>query len=223
MTVGLGSPLPAGVVLGVSNSIAVTIPRNDFDATVSVTTTAQEVAEGESLTLEFTRTAGDQTKALTIPLTVSGGAQASDYTLSSENVVFAPDASTASVTLDITDDPGFEALETVTIALGVLPSETSLGTPKSVTITIPENDADTTVSVVTSNQEVAEGDSLTLEFSRAGGDQTDALTIPLLVSGGAQAKDYTLSSENVVFAPGVSTASVTLDIVDDQILNLQRQ
>ena len=132
------SSLPVGVALGVSNSIAVTIPRNDFDTTVSVTTTAREVAEGESLILEFTRTAGDQTEALTIPLTVSGGAQAEDYTLSSENVVFAPGDSTASVTLEITDDPGFEALETVIVALGVLPSETSLGTPNSVTITIPE-------------------------------------------------------------------------------------
>ena len=38
-------------------------------------TADQEVAEGDILTLEFTRTVGDQTEALTIPLTVSGTAQ----------------------------------------------------------------------------------------------------------------------------------------------------
>ena len=134
--------------------------------------------------------------ALSIPLSVTGTGQPEDYTLLS-NVEFAPGASTASLTLDITDDPGFEASETVIVGFGgPLSPEILLGTSNSVTITIPENDIQT-VSVVTAAQEVAEGDSLKLEFSRLGGDHSQPLTLPLSLDGTSQASDYTLSSENV--------------------------
>ena len=204
---------PPGIKSGSRTSMTLTIPRNDFESTVSVATPAQEVAEGSSVTLEFTRTAGDQTKALTIPLVVTGTAQASDYTLPS-SVEFAPSASTASVTLDVVDDPDFEVDETVIVELGTLPSETLLGTPKSVTLTISRNDADTTVSMTTADQEATEGNSVTLELSRLGGDLSRTLTVPLIVTGTAQASDYELPV-SVTFESSESTASVTLDITDD--------
>ena len=115
--------------------------------------------------------------------------------------------------MDITDDPSFEALETVIVGFGgPLPPETLLGDPDSVTITIPENDIQT-VNAVTTDQNVAEGDSLTLEFSRVDGDHSQPLTVPLSLGGTAQDSDYTLST-SATFAPGASTASVTLDITD---------
>ena len=176
---------------------------------MSVTTADQEAIEGGSLTLEMIREGGDQSKALTIPLILSGTGQPEDYTLSSENVVFAPGASTASVTLDITNVSDAENPETVIVELGALPSEILRGTPNSVTITISRSDFETTVNMLTSSREMAEGESVALEFSRSGVDLSQSLTIPLFLGGTSQVSDYTLSSENVVFAPGDSTVSVT--------------
>ena len=156
--------LPPETLMGTPESVTLTIPRNDVDTIVWMTTVAQEAAEGNSVTLGFSRSGGDTSLTLTVPLSVSGTAQAEDYELP-VSVTFESSESTASVTLDITDDPGYEGLETIIVGFGgPLPSETRSGDPNSVTITIPENDIQT-VSFVTTDQEVAEGDSLKLELA----------------------------------------------------------
>ena len=53
--------LPPGILRGTLNSVTFTIAASDSQA-VSLLTIAQEVAEGYSLDLEFTRTGGDQSE-----------------------------------------------------------------------------------------------------------------------------------------------------------------
>ena len=134
-------------------------------------------------------------RTLTVPLSVSGTAQAEDYTLST-SVTFVSGQTTASVTLDAIDDPDFEVDETVIVAIGSsLPPETLVGTPNSVTLTISRSDADTTVRMVTLDQEAIEGNSVTLEFSRSGGDLSRILSIPLSVSGAVQSSGLRTSTQ----------------------------
>ncbi len=213
-----------------SSSVATGTIIND-DASVSVAVSPASVSEdgSDNLVYTFTRT-GASSGALTAKFSIRGTAtKITDYTQSGAasfsttgTVIFAPGATTATVTLDPVSDtkvePNETAILTVMAGTGYL-----LGSPSSATGTITNDDA--TVSVAVSPASVTEdgAGNLVYTFTRSGAT-AGPLDVSFSVAGTALFEtDYTQSgassfsstSGTVTFAPGATKAMVTLDPTPD--------
>ncbi len=203
-----------------------TITNDDVsaDPTVSVAVSPASVNEDGSgaLTYTFTRS-GDATEALSVSYTVGGTAtQGTDFPTQSGTVTIAANQTTATVTIDPTDDTDVEPDETIilTVTDG---ANYNLGTPNSATGTIINDDVvsvDPTVSVAVSPASVNEDGSgaLTYTFTRSG-DATEALSVSYTVGGTAtQGTDFPTQSGTVTIAANQTTGTVTINPTDDSVV-----
>ncbi len=150
----------------------------------------------------------------------------SDYVDSSGELVFAPGVISQRIAVSITDDLLLEGNEYFTLNLehakGALVDEYDIHT---VTIIDDENQLpglpgtisfDITSSSVLENLAIG---SVTLTVNRSGGSTgivtVDYSTVDITALGGS---DYTISSGTLVFADGEITKTITINIIDDLLL-----
>ncbi len=214
------------------SSLTGTITNDDATVSVAITppgSIAEDAAAGQFLTYTFTR-AGFIANAVTVNFTASGSATKDvDYVASGASfiglagtVTFAPNSTTAIVTVDPTADANGEPDETVIFTINAGTGYTAATSPSDTATGTILND-DTSVSVAVTGSPVAEnapgGTVLTYTFTRSG-DNTTPLTINFSAGGSASfANDYTLTGAasfstatglgTVTFAAGSSTATIT--------------
>ena len=222
-TVVLSLAAGKGYSLGSSKSTAITIVDNEPSITVTATDAlAGETAPGTPANpgrFSLTRT-GDRTKVLTVAYTLSGTAtKGSDYLNLTGTVSFAAGSATAFVDVNPIDDNLAEGSETVILTLAT-GTGYSLGTSKSATITLADNEKPVITIAATDPEaaETADGaatDPGRFTLSRIG-DLSTALTVNYAVSGTATlGKDYRSLPGRATFSIGSSTALVTIEALDD--------
>jgi hypothetical protein len=170
----------------------------------------------------FKRVGGNIPEALTVFYTVGGNATlGTDYTAIPTSVTFAAGSDTATVIINPIDDSISEVTENVTLSLATN-TNYLLGTSKSATVTIADNDRPT-VTVTASDANA--GETLTGQTANPGrftftrtGDLTSALTANYIMGGTAtNGTDYNGLTGTVTFAAGSSTATVNLTPIDDTL------
>lgn len=210
----------------VGSPSAATGTINDDDAitpdpTVSVNVSPASVLEDGSgaLTYTFTRS-GDTAQALSVSYNVGGTATpGTDFPVQTGTVAIAAGQTTATVTINPTDDSDVEPDETVILTIND-GSNYDLGSPSSATGTIQNDDVvstDPTVAISVSPASVDEDgtNSLVYTFTRSG-DSTQALSVTYSVSGTATAgSDFASQSGTVTIGAGQTTATVSIDPIDD--------
>ena len=214
VTVALRSSLPSPLVVGTPSRVTVTIE----DATPQVTLSAapNPVAEGSSTTIEATLSKAWSAN-LTIPLSVTAGtAEAGDWTRPASIAITAGQTSGAAA-LSTADDSDLDD-ETLTVALGSLPSGIVAGSPSSVAVAIrdttPKPPDTPSVSLGIAPASVAEGSAarVTATLSKT---LTESVTIPLTVTAGtAEAGDWT-DPAAITIAGGELSAETSLATVAD--------
>lgn len=100
-----------------------------------------------------------------------------------------------------------------------------LGTITDYTVTIIENDDPYgVVSLTTSTLVVAEGEEAVLTVERTGGDFGLVILAVTLTSGEADRNDYTdISGTRIQLFQGVSSANITVPIIQDSVPELQEE
>ncbi|PZV17779.1 MAG: hypothetical protein DCF20_05265 [Pseudanabaena sp.] len=213
--------------LGLDKSSTVTITDNDLPTvTIAATDAASaEVIAGQVLNpgrFTLTRT-GSTASTLTVDYTVAGTAtNGIDYSNLSGSVTFAAGANKAFVDVNVIDDADFEGAETVVLNLANNAAYT-LGTAKTSTVTIADNDKPT-VTIVANDAiaaEVLTGQTPNLgqvTFTRTG--NTSAALTTYYTIGGTATKgiDYSSLFGTVTFAAGSNTAVVNINAIDDVII-----
>src|SRR6185369_14429708 len=144
----------------------------------------------------------------------------SDYASIGTNVTFVAGSSTATKTANVLDDTIVESNETVVLTLAPGTGYV-MGSPSNATVTIQDDDA-TTITVAATDATAGEPGtgkgSGTFTFTRKG-FTGGALTVNFRVSGtAASGSDYTSIGTNVTFAAGSSTATKTVNVLDDTIV-----
>lgn len=154
-----GRPIPVSIDVGGTGS-----------GTPTLSITATDSAAGESSgnpgTFTITR-AGSTADALTVPLTVSGTANAGfDYAAIPTTITLPAGQSSVAVTVAPLDDNIVEADASETVILTLLAgSSYTLGSPVSATITIADNDTYANTPVANPTVAVASESSVTLTWS----------------------------------------------------------
>ncbi len=231
-TVDLTLTPGAGYNVGSPSSASGTITNDDTDVSVAVSPASVAEDGATNLVYTFVRS-GVTSGALTVNFSVGGTATfgpspddytqtgATTFTTTSGSVTFAPGNSMATVTVNPETDTTIEPDETVILSL-TSGAGYNVSSPFSATGTITNDDAD--VSVAVSPAAVTEdgATNLVYTFTRTG-FTAGALTVNFAVGGSATfgpspddytetgASTFTTTSGSVTFAPGNSTASVTVN------------
>jgi serine protease len=184
--------------------------------TVSATDAAAAEAGLDPGTFTITRT-GATTSPLTVNYTMSGSAtNGTDYTAVSGSVVIAASSSTATVTITPIDDSVFEGNETAILTLSTNAAY-GVGSPRSATVTIADNEPSVSVSATDTAAAEAGLDPGTFTITRTGAT-TSPLTVNYTMGGSAtNGTDYASVSGSVVIAASSSTATVTITPIDDAV------
>ena len=131
-------------------------------------------------------------------------------------VVFGPGESTKSFPISIVNDQSGEGSET--FAVGIQnPGSGSLGVPRTVLVTIIDDDSSPTISMADVAVSVAESTSTAnITLQRSGGANQVATVNFATSNGNALAgSDYTAASGTVTFAVGEVTKTISVPIIND--------
>ena len=138
---------------------------DEFEASVQVSASSLSVSESaQSVTFTVSLNKSNLSgSALEVPLTISGTATSGqDYeSVSDASVMIATNASSAQLTINLIDDAVEESDETIMVSLGSLPTELSQGSSASSTVTITDNDAQS--SQITLSFDTSSGNTITVD------------------------------------------------------------
>ena len=214
-TVGLGSPLPSGLLAGSPNSVEVTIQARQI--TVSLSVEPNPVQEGETVTITVSLPEALEND-VTISLNVmSETAEPDDYDSTSPvNIDIIAGETEAEHTLNTYEDEDIED-ETFMVAIDEdnLPSGIILDNETSANITITDPDVPkVSLSVDQISVEEGEAVTVTIELSNALGSD---VTIPLILTPGtAEPDDYDSTSPvNIDITAGETETEHTLNTYKD--------
>jgi len=160
-------------------------------------------------------------QVVTVKYAVTGGTATgggADFTLSNGTLTFKANETVKTVRFPIVNDTRDEADETIRITLSA-PSNATLASAATSVINITILDDDATPSVrfstaaSTGNESVA-APKLTVALAAASGR---IVTVPYTVSGGTATSgiDFTLANGSLTFAPGQTTQTIGLAILND--------
>ncbi|NOZ94036.1 MAG: hypothetical protein GXP47_04745, partial [Acidobacteria bacterium] len=222
-TVDLQLSNVTGGVMGSPDAGVLTILGTPGLNYVRFSQAAVSVSEGDgqltvSLVLDFGSTTG-----ITVDVTTADGTAVAgeDYSSVTQTVSFAPDETTAAVTIPITGDALHEADETFHIALAS-PVGAFLGSPSTATATILDDDAPPVAFLCCDGYDTtayATGENLGLVTipvhlsEQAGVDVTvDYATSDDTAVAGS---DYTAQAGTLTFAPGETEKTISIPILAD--------
>ena len=218
VALGFGTP-PSGVTAGTTSTTTVTITDNDDPAvTVSFGAATYTVGEGSSVDVEVKLDA-DPERTVVIPITATpgDGAETADFSVAPNNVTFAAGETSQTITFAATDDTADDDGETVALGFGTPPTGVSAGTTSTTTVTITDNDDPAvTVSFGAASYTVTEGSSVDVEVKLdADPERTVVIPITATPGDGAEAADFSVAPENVTFAAGETSQTITFAATDD--------
>ena len=160
-----------------------------------------------------------------IPITATpgDGAEDADFSGVPASVTFNSGETSKAITFAATDDTADDDDETVALGFGTPPSGVTAGTTSTTTVTITDNDepppppvTQVTVSFGAASYTVTEGSSVSVEV-KLNQDPERTVTIPITATpgGGAEAADFSVVPENVTFAAGDTSQTITFAATDD--------
>ncbi len=160
----------------------------------------------------------DTDAATTVNYQVTGGTavENTDYSVSGTMVSIPANDSTATFTVNITNDLLKEVNETFTISL-FSPTNANLGSNTSFTYTINDDDNDPIIDLINTSAEVNEGSgSLEIGVSlSAVAGQDISVDYSVSSSIASSGSDYILSDGSVTIGQGSLNGSFLLNIIDD--------
>jgi Calx-beta domain/Domain of unknown function DUF11 len=214
-----------GVALGVAatRTATNTIADNDAATVTLVNTTNGNEAGPVSGVMTLTQSAASGVNTV-IAYSVAGTAtNGTDYTALSGTVTIPAGSTTATITIPVIDDVAVEGSETVIITLTSITSGSPgviLGAAANIvaTNTIADNDAPTvTVANTTNGNEAGPVNGVMTVTMTA--TRPTAVTLSYSVAGTATSgTDYTALSGSVTIPAGLTTATISIPVTDDLIV-----
>ena len=212
VTLGFAS----GAVLSLPKAQLITLIDDDPLPEVSFFKSDQSVKEDVGDVKVQVQLSAASSMPITVPLSLSGSATPGiDYLFNQSSVVIPPGSKSATLTIQVVDDSVPEAYETVVIAMGQ-PTNAVLGTPNAFPLTLIDDDPQPEVTFAQPDQSVEENVgnvNVQVQLSVA---SSLPITVPLSLGGSATSGvDYIFNQSSVVIPPGSTSASFTLQVVDD--------
>ena len=220
-TVQISLKDPVNAVLGGTTMHTYTIVDNDPMPSASFTPAVRSVPENTGQVLITVELSGLSVMDVTVPFTVSGTATAgTDYRMeTSSPVVIKAGERSAAISFTVMDDALNEPDETIEVAMGI-PTNAVQGMAAVSTITILDNDALPAVAFALKESRGEESAGAVKLEVMLNAMSAKAVTVSYAATGGTatgNGVDYALRDGTLTFAPGETTKSIDLAIVDDRL------
>jgi hypothetical protein len=202
------------IISGGTTALTIAITDNDTPV-VQFSSSSQNIGEASgTVSLDVTMDILSDFD-ITIPYTLGGSAQTSDYTLSGGDITITSGSQTSTLSVPINDDSEDEPLETLLVYLNS-PDKATVGTTNSHTISIEDNDipiVDWSATSITYDENDGSID-LTVNMDRV--SYTDVI-IDISVTGGdaTESLDYTLAAQSITIVAGQQSADLSVIIGND--------
>lgn len=155
---------------------------------------------------------------VTVPYTASNGTAmaGSDYLTTTSVLTFPPNTLAMTFTVLLLEDPLDEADETVALTLGS-PSGAALDTPLTATLAIVDNDLPPEFYLTSEEYSVNENAGPALITATLNAESGVTVTVNYSTTNGSAlaGSDYTSASGTLTFSPGLTTATFSVPIVND--------
>lgn len=215
---------PTGANIGTPSSTTITITDDDVaPSNPTLTITAQPTSVSEAGGTATFTAALSQAASVTVTATVNFSGTAvsgTDYTASGTTISIPAGSLSATVSVSVIDDALVEGNETVIATLANVQGA-DLGAPSSATLTIIDNDGSSTVPTVSlsvSNTSVSEvSGAITLTATLSQPASTQVIVGVNFAGTAVTPDDFTVTGNTFVIAPGTTSASLTITIVDDAV------
>ena len=210
---------------GVAAPAALTLVIDDDEEAPALTVALQPAAIGEARGRSVVTVTHDPAPSVERTVTVSAlglaPAEAADFTLSGSTLTFSAGSRTSSGTVTITavDNQLYEPDKRIVVTAA--PVGFRAAAPATATLTVQEDDAQLSVSLVLSEDAVSEANGVALVTARLDRAVATVVTVTVTVTATpvapAQAGDFTQTGTTLTIAAGAtgSTGSVRIAAVDD--------
>ena len=204
-------------------TVRVRILDDDIPSVPTVTLSADPVRVDEGESVILTATVSEEMGAnIVIPLTITEGtAEPDDYGGLISEAITIPEGRSAGTARIRTyeDDQDYED-ETFTVAIDErgLSDAVIAVAPKTVEITILDDDQKPTVRLSASPNPVEEGEPVTITATLSAAAPAEEVVIPLTITAGtAEPEDYgSLKAETIIIAQGRSTGTMPIPTFEDE-------
>ena len=165
--------------------------------------------------------------AITVNLSLSGSADnGSDYSIGTTNLTIPANTASTSTLVSGLDDGAFDPAETIVVDIASVSGGSAVesGGNQQETITITDDESTPVVNLSVSTSSVTESNlvgavTVTVSLSNASPTST---TVGLGTAGSQTATgggvDYTLKSNSLVISAGSTTATTTIDLINDALV-----
>ncbi len=199
--------------IGSSDTTSVTI--KDINDEIEFATDAMGVEEGQDLVVTLIRM-GNQLGTDEVTYTFStGSAGQEDYINTGGSVTFEPGQSSKEIVVSTIDDTDVENSEDFKMTLNGIAGESILGSQKTLTVTISDNDGHSTMNFASETAMAEEGQDVTLTVVRTGSTAgTDTVSYET-ITGTTSELDHAIQSGTLTFIPGETVQTITISSTDD--------
>ena len=187
------------------------------NATASFDMASYTANEGDSFDVTVTLSDSfENTRTLPVVVTPNGEATEADYSVSPEELVFAPGETEKTFSVTLVDDTIDDDDETLTLSIDE-PHIKSGGTNDTATVNITDNDdPEVTVSFEQPSYTAAEGDDVTVTVTlSANPERTVIIPITTVNQGTASDADYSGVPSGVTFQSGETSKSFDFSATQD--------
>lgn len=206
--------------LGIPNDLVVTIIDNDQPPAVRFHSPTYEVSEAvpsglATINVSLSAASG---KPITVTYTLTDGTALAgpDYVAATGKLRFNPGQTQQTFTVAVKNDTLDEHDETVNLAL-VNPINANLGSPATATLTILDDDPVPSVQFNPAAVSIDEAGGQVTFTATLSAPSGRVVTVPYATTGGTASAgdDYVSANGVLVFAPGQTSQSFAVTIVDD--------
>ena len=197
----------------------------EVDSTISIGIETLSVNEeyGE-IVIPITRT-GNTDPAVSVDYSINDNSARSgqDFIGTSETLDFASGETVKEIVVEILDDSIFETDESFSIAIGN-PTDAVLGNIRTATITIEDDDVigEDTVAFGQAEYSIQEAESTAIITVVRTGNTEETVSVDYTTADdyARDGLDYTAVSDTLTFAPGETTKTFNIPIIDDSLPEL---
>ena len=201
------------------DTTTVTIADNDTPGTIQFSAAAYKISENAGpATVRVTRTGANLAEGVTVQLTTTNGtATAADYTSASQVLTFAALEAFKDIPIAITDDPLAEGDETVTLSLSNPTGGARLGATRAARLTILDDEQSLQFSAP--GYIVSEAaTSATVTVVRVGPPVgTVTVNYASAVGTATPGADFTGVDGTLTFGPGIASRTFTVPLLTDTV------
>ncbi len=199
-----------------------TIPQNPGTISLATSTPSPVSEEAGKVTLTVVRTGGSSgTVTVNYSVDDQTALAGSDYVdIVNGSVTFLNGETSKNIEISLLNDDVFEPDETFTIGLLGTNGVGQVGTPRTATVTIVDDDSPSTVSFLQPTYSVTEnGGNASITVQRSGNLAKPA-TVNFATSNGTAiaSSDYTATSGTLSFAAGETTKTISIPIINDTLI-----